>query len=105
MKVKLFFLGLGYKNYNQANVKIYDCNNLIYEGLTYNNILELCLEKDKIYTLKAISNNRIIYTNFYTNRDSYIFNFNNLDNSITFILKDDYGYPIERGELILWQKL
>lgn len=102
MKIKLIFLGLGYNDINQADVKIYKCNNLIYEGLTYNNELKLCLEKDNVYTIKAISNNRIIYTSFYINSDTYIFNFNN--NSVTFILKDDYGYPIERGELILWQK-
>ena len=107
-KIKLIFIGLGYNNYNQACINIYDCNNkLIYKGITYNNEIELCLEECDVYKIVAISNSIKLVTSFFVNNNSrYIFNLNINNNPITFILTDlNYkNLPIERGELLLWQK-
>lgn len=91
---------------NNAYVNIYDCNNLVFEGVTCNNKIELCLEECKAYRLEAISNNIKLVTSFYVNCNNiYRFSFiNNDNNPITFLLTDYYyNLPIERGELLLWQ--
>ncbi len=107
-RIKLIFNNLGYNCYNQANVFIYDCNNnLILEGVTFNNEIELCLEENNVYKLIAISNYQKLITSFFVNKNnSYRFSFNviNENNTITFLLTDYYyNLPIERGELLLWQ--
>ena len=113
-QIKIKFLGLGYNEFYQANVEIYDDNAcLVYEGLTYNSIIEICLKKNKIYRLKAISSNEKINVYFYVSSvDTYIFAFNRSklnmikDRIITFLLTD-YHYdnlPIGKGELYLWQR-
>lgn len=110
MKVKLIFLGLGIKNNYQANILIYDSfGNLIYSGQTYNGMLNICLNKNGLYRLKAYINNDEIDKYLYINNNKYIFCFNRsllyLNNSITLLLTDYYyNLPIEKGELILWQK-
>ena len=51
--------------------------------------------------------NKTITTNIYTNSNKYIFSvFNSIySRIITFSLKDYYyNIPIEKGEIILWQK-
>ncbi|MBO5530249.1 MAG: hypothetical protein J5970_02515 [Bacilli bacterium] len=107
-KIKLIFLGLGYNNFNQACINIYDCNNkLIFEGKTYSNEIDLCLEECNVYRIVVISNNIKLVTSFFVNDNSrYKFNLNIRNNPITFILTDFYyeNLPIERGELLLWQK-
>ncbi|MBQ2639400.1 MAG: hypothetical protein IJF92_01355 [Bacilli bacterium] len=111
-KIKLIFTGLGYNNRFQAYTKIYNSNNkLIYEGKTYNGELELCLKKNNCYRLEAISKDEIIDIWFYVNktRKCYLFKFRRSiieNNPITFLLTDYYysNLPIEKGELILWQK-
>lgn len=113
-KVKLKFYGLGYKGLYQADVLIYDdCGNLIYKGKTYNNEIILKLKCKKVYKLIAISCGDIIKVLFYVKTNcQYFFSFKraqiNLDNytSITFLLTDYYynNLPIERGEIVLWQR-
>ena len=52
--VTLKFCGLGYNNINQADVLIYDnCGNLVFEGITYNNLLTIKLCKNNVYRLIA----------------------------------------------------
>ena len=106
---KLKFYGLGYNDINQAYIKIYDKNSLIYCGKTYNNELKVDLKECKIYKLIAKSNSEILTAYFYvTDRYEYSFVFNSIiyiNNPITFLLTDYYynNLPIERGEIILWK--
>ena len=105
-KIKLIFIGLGFNN--KTYISIYDCNNnLIFEGVTCNNQIDLCLEECNAYRIVVISNNIKLVTSFFVNNNSrYKFNLNISNNPITFILTDFYykNLPIERGELLLWQK-
>lgn len=109
-QIKLIFIGLGYNSINQAYIRIYDSNNnLVFNGITYNNELSLCLKKCNVYRLIAITSSIKLVTSFYVNSNyKYIFNLNGINNNpITFKLTD-FNYknlPIERGELLLWQKL
>ena len=107
--VKLKFYGLGYNEYFQATICIYDDNKLIYDGQTYNGLLCICLGQNKKYKIIAKSLNEALIRYIYVdNIDNYYFFFNrSLINTmpITFTLKDYYyNLPIERGELILWQR-
>ena len=110
-EVTLKFIGTGYKDIYQANIKIYDINNkLINECTTYNGYINICLKKCCYYKIKATLNNDILNGVIYINQDLYTFVFNRSYISIptitTFILTD-YNYnnlPIEKGELILWKK-
>ena len=112
MNITLNFLGLGYNNINQADVLIYDeFNNLVYNKKTYNNKLNICLKRNKIYRVEAFSLNDRISTTIYINNNNYCFQFNRSiinenSDSITFLLTDYYydNLPIERGEIILWQR-
>ena len=109
-KIKLIFYGLGYNNFNQAFISIYDSNNnLVSNGYTYNNEMMVCLKECAVYRMVALSNGKKLVTSFYVNNNcTYRFSFessNEPDNSITFILTDSFyeNLPIERGELLLWQ--
>ena len=88
-------------------IKILDNNhNIIYNDKTCNNIIKVCLERNKSYTLIARSRNRIIIKVFLIDdkTNKFIFSFYNY-RIITFLLKDYYyNLPIKKGELILWQK-
>lgn len=104
--ILLKFYGLGYKNYNQAKVKIYDNNNLVFDGMTYNSELSLYLEKYKVYRIIAEANGLLLATSFYVGEQKiYLFSFN-IIKTITFILTDSnyQNLRIERGELLLWQR-
>ena len=112
MNIILNFLGLGYNNINQADVFVYDnSNNLVYNKKTYNNKLNICLEKNKVYRVVAKSLEDTIDTIIYINNNYYCFRFKRSiihinNNPITFLLTD-YHYdnlPIERGEIVLWLK-
>ena len=106
-KVNLKFIGLGYNNYYQACIKIYDkCNNLIFEDKTYNGIVSVELEENEVYRLIADSCRNRLNIVFFVNecRDCYCFNFQN-NRIITFLLRDFYyNLPIEKGEIYLWQQ-
>ena len=110
-KILLKFNSLGLENYFQAYVKIYDKNNnLIYEGKTYNGELSVCLKKCQAYSLSANLYGLSLLSSFYVNNnDVYLFSFNSFNNetnTITFLLTDSNysNLPIERGELLLWQR-
>ena len=112
MNITLNFLGLGYNNINQADVLIYDiCDNQVFEGITYNNLLTIKLCKNDFYRLIAKSLDEEINIVFYVGiNNDYCFRFprsifeNDIDKSITFLLTDYYydNLPIERGEIILY---
>ena len=112
MKIKLKIIGLGYNNYYQANILIYDhSNSLIINKKTYNGVLEVKVQKNEIYKIIIYSKFEIITKYIYTNRDIYyIYLKNNLINlnnpTITFQLTDlNYdNLKVERGEIILCQK-
>ena len=110
-KIKIRFYGLGYDNKHQAYIKIYDVsNNLIYVGQTYNGQIDVLLNKYSLYHLIAEICNDIIDIYFYTNQEEYTFYFNRgviKFRTITFLLTDYYynNLKIERGDLIIWQKM
>ena len=106
----LKFFGLGILSSFQASVKIYDdMNNLVYQGTTFDGKLNICLNKCTKYKVIAKFLNQNLINTIYINKlDTYIFIFDNarLNNRlINFILTDSYyNLPIERGNLILWQR-
>ena len=107
IKIKIKFLNLGLNNEYQAYVKIFDGDEVICCGFTYNGEIELYLKMHKAYRLEAFFSLNKISTSFYTNTDKYIFIFNEKKyiNTVTFSLRDYYyNLPIEKGEIILWQK-
>ena len=105
--IKIKFYGLGFNDINQAKVFIYDLfGNIIYEGITYNNEINICIKEKDIYRIIAISSCSKIINNFYVgNNDYYCFSFYRIikNTPITFLLTDYYynNLPIEKGELIL----
>ena len=112
MEVYLRFVGLGYKNINQACVYVYDLNNnLVIKKNSYNGYIKVCLKTNNIYRVYVCSQNEVINKCFYVNNynNNYVFAFNrsiiNNNNKVyTFLLKDYYyNLPIERGYLYLWQ--
>ena len=100
--IRLNFLGLGYLDCFQADIIVYNrCNNIIYEGQTYNGEINLRLKYGEAYRARVRNNCNIINIVFYVGKsDSYTFGFNN---NITFKLVDYYydNLPIERGDLWL----
>lgn len=108
-KINLIFYGLGFKNFFQANIRVFDqCNNIVFSGTTYNGKLELCLRKNMAYRLYAESCGEFINTAFYVKDDycNYKFYFSraipvNDEEPITLLLTDYYyNLPIEKGEII-----
>jgi hypothetical protein len=107
MNIKFKFIGLGINNDSQANIKIYHKDNLIVNNKTYNGCLLIDLIPNKIYKLVATFYNEKIITYFYSNKNQYCYIFNHAIYVpvITLSLKDYYyNLPIEKGEVILWQK-
>ena len=108
-EVTLKFIGTGYKDKYQANINIYDMNNnLILECTTYNGYINICLKEYCYYKVISKIDNEILNGVIYINQDIYTFIFNRsyIPTITTFILTD-YNYdnlPIEKGELILWQR-
>lgn len=105
----LKFIGAGYKNKYQVKVKIYDKDKKIFEGTTYNGELKIDLKENKIYKIEAIFLNEKICTNIYiTKKCKYTFIFTHIifnPKTITISLVDlYYNLPIEKGEIILWQR-
>lgn len=108
--IKIFkFIGTGYNNKNQVKVKIYDNNKKIFEGTTYNGIIEIDLKENKLYKIKAFFKNELICKNIYiTKKCKYTFIFTHIifnPETITISLVDlYYDLPIEKGEITLWQR-
>lgn len=106
IKIKLKFIGVGYLNNYQVNVKVYSKNGIIYDGYTYNGSLELNLKPNEIYRIEASFLSQRIITNIYTNQYEYVFIVNGITVStpIIFTLRDYYyNLPIEKGVLNLWR--
>ena len=107
--VILKFLGVGYNDYYQADVIVYNkFGNSVFNGQTYNGEINILLNTNQLYLLKATFLNYCICKCFIVkDKCKYVFCFNNiLPNTTTFLLTDYYYYnlPIETGELRLWQK-
>lgn len=109
IKVRIKYIGLGYKDNNQAYVKIYCHNNLVYEGMTYNGEIYVNLNYHDVYIIEARFYSEYIRNSIYVNRCSYTFIFNHsmyVRPTITLSLRDYYyNLPIEKGELILWKRM
>lgn len=114
-EVNIKFYGVGYNRAYQASVVIYDdSNRKVFNGVTYNGEIKVCLRKEPVYRLVSSFMNDCIDTNIYIgNNCCYCFRFrnsiiveNNDSNQVTFFLTDYYydNLPIERGEIILWPK-
>ena len=112
-KVELYFRGSGACNVFQPKVYLYDCHyNLIESGKTKSGHISFCLKKGYYYFNAFLNNYKIagvIVVNKKSNK--YVFAFpwaiySRLNSrTITFLLMDEvYHLPIERGEIILWQK-
>ena len=110
--INLIFIGAGYNNFYQAQVKIYDNDQLICCKNSYNGRINLCLESNKVYKTHIKTINNYIITSFYVNdfNNNYYFNINcnYIKNRIITFLLTDYNYDnlkIGKGELIVWQKV
>lgn len=115
--IKIRFLGVGYNEYCQPFVCVYDeCNNLIYEGCAYNACISIDACVGSLYRVVAKTNNSRIFGAFYVNcrENLYTLAFPNAfyeaeeeeEEIVTFRLTDYYyeSLPIERGEILLWQE-
>jgi hypothetical protein len=108
MKIK--FAGLGIENEYQAYVKVYDGDELVFEGFTVNGEVCLHLKKNKVYRVWAKFFDEVINTSIYTSDCDYVLFFEHSilepplePQTVTFLLRDFYyDIPIERGEIILW---
>ena len=107
--VTLKFIGTGYNGINEAQVKIYSDNEMIWKGNTYNGRVNCKLKNRCFYRLIAQTKYAKINKYFYINdNNTYIFSFyyciqNNspVSRLITFRLTDYYydNLPISKGEL------
>ena len=87
-------------------ISIYDDCMLIYQS-NYKGLINICLDKNKVYKI-LINTSRGSYLYSFivsSSTERLIFNIPN-NNIITFKLTDSnyLNLPIERGELLLWQK-
>lgn len=114
MNYNIKILGMGYQDKYQSNVIICDqCDNVIFNGCTYNGVINLCLNKGEVYKIKANSYrgnfNKVFIAgdncNIYLSYNVCMNNVSNT-NTATFILTDaNYeGLPIMEGEIYLWQQ-
>ena len=102
----LRFIGTGYNNYYQAHIKIFNNNELVYEGKTYNGKLNICLKEGAVYKIEVYFLNKEIYYLYVSKNNIYTFILNHtLYKTITISLVDFYyNLPIEKGEIFLWQR-
>ena len=110
MDLEIICLETGYKNYNQADIRIYDNNDiLICNKKTYNGKTNILLNKNKYYKIYAKLNNNKIFLYYKIVNNKLIIPFCNnkikQNNVITLQLTDYYyNMPIEKGLITLWQK-
>ncbi len=104
-KVIFKFIGLGFNNFHQAYIKVYDNNkNILYDTKTYNGKAMLCLKENESYLLIARVKNKVLKKVIFINKKTNRFIFSFYNRIITFLLRDEYyNLPIKKGELILWQ--
>ncbi len=108
--VILNIIGLGIYEYYQADIDIYDDDNLVYRGKTYNGKLYINLVEGNVYKLVATTYNNKLISSFYVlkGQNEYRFILNNLTKkirTITFHLKDAnyYNLPIQKGMITFVQ--
>ena len=106
IKIKIKFIGVGYNNFYQVDVAIYDKDmNKVFKGKTYNGELDVYLNKNEVYIMKANFNGQVLCSPLIILDGNYIFSFVKNNRTVTFLLTDYYyNLPIEKGEIILWQK-
>lgn len=109
--INLIFLGIDNNSKFQPYVLISDNNNIIFKGYSSNGKIRLCLKNNHGYRICIKLYNNFINTSFYVSNsyNNYYFNLNTSyrrSRNITFILRDYYyNLLINKGELILWQKM
>lgn len=112
----LNFAGLGYNDFNQAYVCIYDLsNNLVCKGKTYNGKINASLRCNRFYKVVAVRDNEKLTKTFLVdNSSNYTFIFSNSlfkklnrNNIITFRLTDQNydGLTISEGKIICKEQL
>ena len=106
IKRTINFLGVGNNKLCQANVKLYCKGKKIFEGRTCNGKISIELPPNQGFRLLATYCGMVINTSIYTNTCKYTFSFNQIStNTVIFSLRDEYyNIPIERGQIILWQR-
>lgn len=102
----LRFIGTGYNNNYQAQIKIYHKNILIFEGKTYNGKINVCLKESLVYRIEVYFLKKQTYYLYISKNKTYTLILDNaLYKTITISLVDFYyNLPIERGEIILWPR-
>lgn len=105
INIDILIAPLGILDNSQAHVKVYDKDEVIFEGDTYNGHINLCVKPKSVYKLVAYFRGQKICRVFYTNSYRFMFNFNTrINRTVIFSLRDYYyNLPIERGELFLWK--
>ena len=108
--IEIKIIGVGYNNYYQPYIEIYDKDNkLLFNDYSYNGIIKVCLNKNKVYKIIIKLNNKVLKTSLFIDkcRKKYILNFNSFFiRKVTFQLEDSNykNLKIMKGEIILWQK-
>ena len=109
-KIIIRIIGLNCIDLNKTIIKIYNSNKKnVYKGITKNGIVNLSLNNNEAYKVCIFSSIETISTSILVtnNCNEYIIlASNNKYYKSTFLLTDaNYlGLPIEKGEIILWQK-
>ena len=105
INVTLKFLGVGYKDKYQANIKIYDSNNcLVFDGVSYNGKVCVNLCPNCSYKVIAFFLGKYVSLSIYVGKQDYfIINLCSCyERTVTFWLLDYYyNLPIMKGEIIL----
>lgn len=112
-KIKLKFAGLGYQNYCQAEVSLYDKSGCCVGcGTTYNGNISFYVKEKYLYKVVANSCGEMINSCFYVSdcntyffafSRAYVCNIESRNRRITFLLTDSnyLNLPIEKGEIIV----
>ena len=103
---------MGYDNYNQGEVSIYDINhNLLVKENSFNGKIKTCLQTNKYYFIKVSFKGSLIHQLVFINnkQTKYYFVMYTIilcNRVVTFLLTDSNyaNLPISKGKVILWQK-
>lgn len=103
---------MGYDNYYQGEVNIYDINhNLLLKQKSFNGKIKTCLQINNYYFIKVSFKGFLIHKLIFINNQQtkYYFVMNTIilcNRVVTFLLTDSNyaNLPISKGKVILWQK-